>query len=273
MNTPLRSLLALGLLFSAATAFADVGSLESSFRTPPDDSRIMMRWWWFGPAVTKVEIAREIRTMKAGGIGGFEVQPVYPLALDGQIPGLKNVPFLSPEFFDMLKFTAAEAKAQGMRMDLTLGSGWPYGGPMFSAGASPGALRIFNALSAFGQPSVPLPALLPGEKLLAAFMGPAPGADALTDAYRDFYQQMEIRDGAAWLPNPVKGPAPVVFFISSHTEMKVKRAAVGAEGFVIDHYDATAVQKFISEIAGPELAACGPNTPTSVFCDSLEVFN
>ncbi|MGD1030175.1 MAG: glycosyl hydrolase [Opitutaceae bacterium] len=273
MITPPRSLLALGLLLSAATALADVGSLESSFRTPPDDSRIMMRWWWFGPAVTKTEIAREIRTMKAGGIGGFEVQPVYPLAIDGQIPGLKNVPFLSPEFLDMLGFTAAEAKAQGMRMDLTLGSGWPYGGPMFSVGESPGALRIFNAVAAFGQPSVPLPALLPGEKLMAAFMGPAPGADALTDTYRDFYQQMEIRDQMAWLPNPVKGPAPVVFFISSHTGMKVKRAAVGAEGFAIDHYDSTAVQRFISEIAGPELAACGPNTPTSVFCDSLEVFN
>jgi hypothetical protein len=273
MNTPLRPLVAFGLLAFAATAFADVGSLESSFRTPPDNSRIMMRWWWFGPAVTKPEIAREIRTMKAGGIGGFEVQPIYPLALDGQIPGLKNIQFLSPEFFDMLKFAASEAKAQGMRMDLTLGSGWPYGGPMFTVGESPGALRVFNTVAAFGEPSVPLPTLLPGEKLMAAFMGPAPGADGLTDNYRDFYQQMEIKDQKAWLPNPVKGPAPVVFFISGHTGMQVKRAAVGAEGFVIDHYDAAAVQKFINDIAGPELAACGVNVPTAVFCDSLEVFN
>jgi len=39
----------------------------------------MMRWWWFGPAVTKPELEREMRLMKEGGIGGFEVQPVYPL--------------------------------------------------------------------------------------------------------------------------------------------------------------------------------------------------
>ena len=273
MKPLLRASLALGLLSSATTAFADIGSLESSFHTPPDDSRIMMRWWWFGPAVTKTEIAREIRTMKAGGIGGFEVQPVYPLALDGQIPGLKNVPFLSPEFLDVLKFTAEEAKAQGMRMDLTLGSGWPYGGPMFSAAESPGALRIFNAVAARGEASVALPTLQPGEKLMAAFMGPAPGADAMTDTYRPFYQQMGIRDRLAWLPEPVKGPAPVVFFIASHTGMMVKRAAVGAEGYVADHYDSPAIQKFIREIAEPELAACGPNVPASVFCDSLEVFN
>ncbi|WP_157995473.1 hypothetical protein [Peristeroidobacter soli] len=36
----------------------------------------MMRWWWFGPAVTPVELDREIAAMKAGGFGGFEVQPV-----------------------------------------------------------------------------------------------------------------------------------------------------------------------------------------------------
>ena len=273
MKPLLRPGIAFCLLASALTAFADVTSLESSFQAPPDDARILMRWWWFGPAVTKTEVAREIRMMKTGGIGGFEVQPIYPLALDGQIPGLKNVPFLSAEFLDLLKFTAAEAKAQGMRMDLTLGSGWPYGGPMFSAAESPGALRIVNAVAGEGEPSVALPALEAGETLMAAFMGPAPGADAMTDTYRDFYQPMEIRGQLAWLPKPVKGPAPIVFFIASHTGMKVKRAAVGAEGYVADHYGAAAIQKFIREVAAPELAACGPNVPTSVFCDSLEVFN
>jgi hypothetical protein len=266
-------LLAVSLLAFARTALGDVASLQSSFLTPPDDARIMMRWWWFGPAVTKAEIAREIRTMKAGGIGGFEVQPIYPLALDGQVPGLRNVPFLSAEFLDILGFTAAEAKAQGMRMDLTLGSGWPYGGPMFSAAESPGELRTSESVADEGAPSVALPRLQPGETLLGAFMGPSPGADALTDTYRPFFQPLETRGGEAWLTRPVKGPAPVLFFISSHTGMKVKRAAVGAEGYVIDHYDGAAVQKFIREIAEKEVAACGPNTPTAVFCDSLEVFN
>ena len=39
---------------------------------------------------------------------------------------------MSPEFLDMLGFTAAKAKELGLQMDLTLGSGWPYGGPMFT---------------------------------------------------------------------------------------------------------------------------------------------
>src|SRR5580692_3633168 len=98
-------------------------ALKRSFEHPPDDARIMMRWWWFGPAAVKPELEREMRLMKEGGIGGFEVQPVYPLTLDG------NYKYLSPEFLEALRFTGEKARELGLRMDLTFGSGWPYGGP------------------------------------------------------------------------------------------------------------------------------------------------
>ena len=32
--------------------------LKDLFAHPPGDSRIMMRWWWFGPAVAEQEIER-----------------------------------------------------------------------------------------------------------------------------------------------------------------------------------------------------------------------
>src|SRR5712691_10119862 len=67
---------------SSLKGIEQLADLQRSFQNPPDDSRIMMRWWWFGPAVTEPELEREMRLMKAGGIGGFEVQPVYPLALE-----------------------------------------------------------------------------------------------------------------------------------------------------------------------------------------------
>src|SRR3984885_6960815 len=121
---------------SPSTAFAaDAGavdSLQTGFVTPPDAARPTVRWWWFGPAVVKPQLEREMTFMKEGGFGGFEIQPTYPLATDGQYPGLVNLKFLSPEFFDMIGFTAAKAKELGLRFDLTLGSGWPYGGPMIT---------------------------------------------------------------------------------------------------------------------------------------------
>ena len=48
-----------------------LASLQRAFKQPPEDSKIMMRWWWFGPSVTKPELEREMRAMKEGGIGGF----------------------------------------------------------------------------------------------------------------------------------------------------------------------------------------------------------
>lgn len=65
----------------AASVFCCLAAqdLRKGLKDPPDDARIMMRWWWFGSAVTKPELERELRVMKAAGIGGVEVQPVYPV--------------------------------------------------------------------------------------------------------------------------------------------------------------------------------------------------
>src|ERR1700710_2442415 len=74
-----------------------IESLRQSFVAPPDDAKPMVRWWWFGVAVTKPEILRELQQMKADGIGGAELAFVYPEVLDDAARGLKNLPFVGPE--------------------------------------------------------------------------------------------------------------------------------------------------------------------------------
>ena len=251
------------LLLAVPAAFADVAQLQRSFDRPPDDAKAMVRWWWFGPAVTKPEIEREMKFMKAGGFGGFEVEPIYPMAVDDAKPGLKNLKLLSPEFFDALSYTASTAKGLGLRMNLTLGSGWPYGGPMFSINEAAGRITVKPVAAVAGQTSVPVPALREGESLIAAYLGGQDGANP--------YRELEIRDNAAQLPAAATGSTSVVFAIASHTGMMVKRPAVGGEGYVIDHYSPAVVNKFIDEVAGLELKALVANPPGSVFCDSLEV--
>lgn len=249
---------------AALAGAADVKELESAFKTPPDNARIMVRWWWFGPAVTKPELEREMKTMKAGGIGGFEVQPTYPMALDGELPGLVNLKFMSPEFLDCLGFTAAKARELGLRMDLTLGSGWPYGGPQFPATEAAARIVSQRASAAAGAKSVTLPRLGTGQSLIAAFA--APQADP--KAWREL---KGIQNSAAQLPADLATPAQVLFFIEGRTGMKVKRAANGAEGFVLDHLRSDVIEKFIRTVAEPEVKACGANPPYAIFCDSLEV--
>src|SRR5215475_7383115 len=102
----------LGILFfivvlqGMGQATGPVSALHDAFAHPPDDSRIMMRWWWFGPAVTKPEIERELEQMKAAGIGGVEIATLYPLMLDDPRSGFHNLPFLSDEHIDALRFAA-----------------------------------------------------------------------------------------------------------------------------------------------------------------------
>mgnify|MGYP001795403330 CR=1 FL=1 len=98
------------LLLSSLALAQNIDAVQRGFQSPPDDSRIMMRWWWFGPAVEKPEIEREMGVMKQGGIGGFELQAVYPLALDDAGRGFRNLPYLSPEFLDALHFTGPKAR-------------------------------------------------------------------------------------------------------------------------------------------------------------------
>src|SRR5205085_2554640 len=102
-----------------------VDQLRQAFLQPPDEARIMVRWRWFGPAVAKPELDRELRAMKAAGIGGVEIQPVYPLQLDDAQALAHTLPFLSPEFLATLQGAASTARRPGLRVDITLGSGWP----------------------------------------------------------------------------------------------------------------------------------------------------
>ena len=134
MNARLRTgphltgiLILAGALAIAAAQGTPPGlaALERLFVAPPDDARIMMRWWWFGPTVTKAGLEREMRLMKDGGIGGFEIQPVYPVVLDDADQGFQTQAFLSDGFLDHVRFAAAKARELGLRVDLTLGSGWP----------------------------------------------------------------------------------------------------------------------------------------------------
>src|SRR5262249_7640556 len=53
---------------------------------------------------------------------------------------------------------------------------------------------------------------------------------------------------------------------------QVKRPAVGAEGFVLDHYNRVAVDHYLKTIGDRLMQAFGPHPPYAIFCDSLEVF-
>lgn len=254
---------------TAAKPKTSLSDLQQLFNNPPDDARVMMRWWWFGPAVQKRELERELRTMKEGGIGGVEVQPVYPLELDDPAHGIRNLPYLSDEFLNALHFASEKARDLGLRFDLTLGSGWPYGGPQVPITEAAGCLRIVRIEVNQGSPSVPLPGMINGETFIAAFLHQSSSASS----EGAWMQIADVRGGSILLPSSAEGKREVLIFIASHTGQMVKRAAVGAEGFVVDHYNGSAVQHYLQNVGDRLMQPLKDRQPYAVFCDSLEVYN
>ena len=254
----LGGLFALTLLFSVQ---ARAGDMAQDFVHPPADARPMVRWWWFGGAVEDDELAREIRAMKSGGFGGFEIQPVYPLALDGQIPGVVDKPFLSDAFLREVGFANQTGRAEGMRVDVTLGSGWPFGGPWIGPDLASSAIKLNTINIPANATGADIPALTAGQHLVAAFLG--------TDM--DHAQPIDAIPGL-FTTTPDAHDRTLFVLVQTPTGQQVKRATIGAEGYVLDHMKAAAVQAHLDAVGEPLLRAFGDAPPYAIFSDSLEVF-
>lgn len=133
-----------GSHLSAAAALSDVESLRRIFIDPPASARPMTRWWWFGGAITPEEITRELTFMRDAGLGGVELQPTYPVSVDDLKLGIRNTPYFSDRWFDLVRHVASETARLGLQFDFTLGGGWPYGGPFIPVELAARRLRVFR---------------------------------------------------------------------------------------------------------------------------------
>src|SRR5580693_8427074 len=92
--------------------------------TPTRENHPWTRWWWMGNAVDKTNLTHQLEMFKEAGIGGVEICPIYGAY------GFEDrfLQYLSPAWMDMLAHTTSEAKRLGLGVDLTTGTGWPFGG-------------------------------------------------------------------------------------------------------------------------------------------------
>ena len=101
--------------------------LYHRFANPDSIYHPFVRWWWNGDMVEIEELRRELRVMKAAGIGGVEINPIGIAEEDNDM-GKRSLRWLSDEWIEALQATFDEAKQLDMTCDLIVGSGWPFGG-------------------------------------------------------------------------------------------------------------------------------------------------
>ena len=101
-------------------------AINAHFDEPAIEDRPFVRWWWNGNRIEDGELVRELHLLKDAGIGGVEINPIEtPYGAD--TTGTRGLQLLSDEWIDRLETTFDEAERLGMRCDLLLGSGWPFG--------------------------------------------------------------------------------------------------------------------------------------------------
>ena len=235
----------------------------------------MVRWWWFGTAVEKKEILRELQQMKADDIGGAELAFVYPEVVDDPAKGLKNLPFLSPEMLDCVHYAQDEGRKLGLRIDVTLGSGWPYGSPATTLEQAARRLRVAEVPIPANSTSLVPPVLAKGETMISASLVdavPGAGQSAKVSSSRWDAASAKAFDTSSTVVAPAAIPRVALFFIAGHTGQVVKRAAVSAEGWVLDPFSHQAVATHLKYVGEPLVEAFGSTPPYAVFSDSLEAY-
>jgi hypothetical protein len=224
----------------------------------------MVRWWWFGTAVEKPEILRELQQMKADGIGGAELAFVYPEVLDDPAKGLINEPFVGPDMLDNVRYAQAEGRKLGLRIDVTLGSGWPYGGPATTLAQAATRLKVLEIPIPGDATSLPVAKLADGDSIISI---------AIANGEPKHWDATSAKTVPANEPiSTTTQPRVALIFVAGHTGQQVKRAAVGAEGWVLDPFSQQAVATHLSSVGEPLLKAFGDTPPYAIFSDSLEAY-
>jgi hypothetical protein len=216
-----------------------------------------------GSAVDKENITYNFEQYAKAGIGGVEITPIYGVQGNDD----NDISFLSPKWMDMLQHVENEGNRLGIEINMNTGTGWPFGGTAVSIEEA-ATKAIFRQYE-----------LQEGQQLTEEIL---PGDDrqqkvatlSCLMAYSDRGEKInltgKVKNGILDWTAP-KGNWQLVALFNGKTLQKVKRAAPGGEGYVMDHFSTKAVDNYFARFdkAFSETATAYPHT---FFNDSYEVY-
>ena len=259
------------------------GGLYELFRDPAGGYRPFVRWWWNGNKVEAGELVRELRLLKAAGIGGVEINPVaFPSRAGGDDLGRPSLRWLSQEWSSMLLVAFEEAKRLGMTCDLIVGSGWPFGSEElreeeWSSIVVIAVKKITGPLSypvsreeifLEAGPAVSSPWHGRKHTLLSLMLVPDPLSSA--DEIIDLSDRRSEEYFDIFIP---EGEHALYALVQVNGFMEVINGAPGASGPVLDHFNEAAVRRYLEEMSGAIEPVTGPlhEHLRALFTDSMEL--
>ena len=267
-----KTILSLALCTLALTAHAQ------QWPTVNQEAKPGLRWWWLGSAVDTTNLHWALQQYASHGMGAVEITPIYGVQGNED----NNIDYLSDKWMDMLRYTEQQAEAAGIETDMATGTGWPFGGPWVPLEESASQMVFVDkhtngrSLRAFD--------LTPPDK--KATNSRLVGIYAFSQDGRFFNITQAADKGAFTIDRqqtgntinrltangklPRKGQWRIIALYQHYGVMRVKRAAPGGAGLVVDHFDRQAVSHYLQHI---EQAFERTHTPYphTFFNDSYEV--
>ncbi len=221
------------------------------------------RWWWMGSAVDSANLAYNLKQYAEAGIGTMEITPIYGV----QKNEAKEIPFLSERWMNMYRFTVEEARKNGMQIDMNNGTGWPFGGPKTSIQDAACKLIITEYQVKGGD--------FVKQRIEVTDAKQKPYAQlerlmAFSDKGKCLNLTSMVHDGElSW--NAPKGNWKLIAAFCGKTLQKVKRAAPGGEGYVLNHFSKQAVYNYLHRF-DEAFDQAKAEAPHNFFNDSYEVY-
>jgi len=223
----------------------------------PAISRTNRPWaftWWLGSAVDKENLAAELRRCADAGLGGVHIIPIY----GAKGAEARYIDYMSPRWLEMLDFTVAEADRLGLGVDMTLGSGWCFGGPMITRELGGQSLVLsHDTVAAGGRIDGKVPQ---GARVVAR---------ASDGSMLDLTGRVDAAGRVDWTAEA--GPWQVGVLSTKASGMKVKRAAPGATGLMLNPFDGEAMRTYLAWF-DQRFAGYAGRWPRAVYHDSYEYY-
>ena len=250
----------------ALTLWASAAAVAQTWPTPTTEAKAGARWWWLGSAVDKENLQWNLKEYAKHGIGAVEITPLYGVQGNQQ----NNIDYLSDKWMEMLRYTQQQCERNGIELDMATGTGWPFGGPWVPLKES--ACRAVFVEKATDADIIDIS---PSEKdaknafLHKVMLYTADGqAVDVTDKVTNHDSQFTIQPSKS--AKPIPQTSKIIALYIKYGVMKVKRAAPGGEGLVIDHFDKEAVANYLRHIEAAFERTRTPY-PHTFFNDSYEV--
>ena len=251
--------LALGLVWvvpTLAQPFAEWP--QQSVETKPGARR-----WWMGSAVDEKNLTFNLEEYAKAGLGALEITPIYGV----QGNDSNDVPFLSERWMSLYKHTQSEAQRLGLKIDMSTGTGWPFGGPDVAVEDAASKLFVVEFNLKGGQ-TLNEPIVLNDAKQKHARLM---RLMAYSDNGKCLDLTSKISNGKLNWKAP-KGTWRLIAAFNGHTYQQVKRAAPGGEGLVLNHFESKSVQNYLGKFTKAFEQSQAP-VPHNFFNDSYEVYD